>query len=207
MTTQIVVTTDNSILARLARLFGAKWTHIMLRFPVKMLPVIYLPQPKEFADKMEKALKGVDLSYMEYYIIEATMKSGVIKRQWNPDEYIDYVAYELKPEHIADNTDQRILSYAEGNIGKWYAWDKLLLLVPRFFREVLKRSFKFSKFNRHNNFMSLVFTGERAHICSSLVDDSFYMAGVDLVKDSETPWVLPNDIIKSKALKKKEESK
>lgn len=187
---QIVLTTDNSLLSRLARALGATWTHAMLRFP-------------------NEACKRLGCKEQHCLVIEATMRRGVIERAWTPGEYTKWAVYGLRPKYVARNTNQRVLDYARGNVGKWYAFDKLLLVIPRFLRTIVRHSvIKFELlryFRRSENHFSIILMGERAHICSSLVDDCLFAAGIDLVSNYGVPWVLPDDFLDSDLLELVEE--
>jgi len=179
---QIVFTTDNSLLARIARFLGANWTHVVLKF-----------------ETPDECYQG----FNPYSIIEATPRLGVIERPWNEAEYLRWKVYELRSEHIARNTYQRILDYARGNLGKWYAFDRLILVIPRFLRILLSKIFVFRSLSRAQTRWSIILAGERAHFCSSLIDDSFSAAGLDLVKKHSDPWVLPDELAESPCLRAK----
>lgn len=77
----------------------------------------------------------------------------------------------------------QVLSYAQGNIGKPYNY---LWLVKIGWDLIFKHK------------ASILFY--RAHVCSSLVDDAFGYAGIDLVPWSESVVVLPDDLAASPLL-------
>jgi len=180
MEIQIVLTTDNSFFSRLARLLGAEYTHCMLRFPVlwecAWTGVWGMTQSATRPDPI-------------YRIIEATMRRGVIERQWNPERYSNWAVYRLK-EPLADFQYARILGYARGNKGKRYAFEGLALIIPRFFHRYFSR-FTHERWEKFDTQLMFIGTGQ---ICTSLVDDCFCEALIDLVPDIDTPWVLPDDL-------------
>lgn len=209
---EVVVSTDNSFFARLARLFGAKWTHTMLRY---LIPFPYMMM----AGKTYWVGKdGI------YHIIEAGFRHGVVERPWNPPEYSAYAVYRLKDEYF-ETGEQRAdfyehtLDFARGNLGKFYGFARLLLIIPRFLRgavfylaghQTLERAV-----GRAEAFYG---RGERYHICSSLIDDcityGFYQADIrdengiplDLCPNRPDIWVLPDDIAASPVLELRNET-
>lgn len=179
MEIQIVVSTDNTFFARLARRLGARWTHAMLRFCICCLYGF---------DKRLGCLHT-------YKIIEAGFRHGVIERPWNPDEYTAWAVYELTDAFIGTVSND-ILLYARGNIGKRYAFERLPLLIPRFIKKLFTPLI--TKPGPVYGYLSFLGTG---HICTSLVDDCFlHGAGIDLVAFSDVPWVLADDIADSPLL-------
>jgi len=176
MEIQIVLTTDNSFFSRLARLLGAEYTHAMLRF----------------CDLCTKHYAGEHTCHWFYLnIIEAGFR-GVIERAWNPDEYSKYAAYRLAEDFEAWGD---LLEYARKQIGERYAFEKLILLVPRFLHRyivsfLVRRNLAKAKMKGD---LAILFSAD-GQICTSLVDDCFLEVGVDLVPDIDTPWVLPDDI-------------
>lgn len=187
MEVQIVLTTDNTLFARLARWLGAEWTHALLRY--------WYAYPDE--------LKRWGIGEGHFIIIEAGFHHGVIERAWNPDEYSKWRAYRVK-EHIRPSRwrYERILDYARGQIGKRYGFAELLLVIPRFVRRFLAWPYDWQRWPLFMVEGSII--GYPHHICSSLIDDCFLYAGIDLVPDAELPWVLPDDIRDSWALEEVE---
>lgn len=195
MEVQIVLTTDNSLFARIARALGARWTHAMLRFE---MPFKY----PDFALQVEKAL---NIKVNRYHIIEATMRRGVIERPWNPDRYPRWEAYRLADTvPFRDDAYNLSLYYAKQNKGQRYALERLGLLIPQFLRDVIRRLFRPAPRFLLLDAMSGTDTA-RPHICSSLVDAAFMYGGVDLVPDTEMPWVFPDDLARSPLLELVEE--
>lgn len=190
MQIEIVLTTDNSLLARIARALGAEWTHVMLGF-------IQCESHTNFC--------GQSYQWIRYHIIEATMRHGVIERPWNPEEYTRWAVYRLKDKYSVNADYDKILAFARGNKGKFYAFDRLIMMIPNFIRPILDRmivKLTFPKSFMEGWMASRAFWdhGQRRHICSSLVDDCFLYADCDLVPGIDTPWVLPDQIAQSKLL-------
>lgn len=200
---EIVLTTDDSWFSRLARWLGAEWTHAMLRvFDYEQFGTFgNMPLP---ADAIIEGASFIGIGdyflIKTYRIIEATMRHGVAEGPWNPEKYTRWAVYNTKKPLTVVQKDM-ILGYARGNVGKSYAYDKLILLLPRLLRRFLNRLYETHR-KQHIYLLGLssVPLIMRTHICSSLVDDCFAYAGLDLVPDIDTPWVLPDDIASSPLL-------
>lgn len=180
---QIVLSTDNSFLARLARFFGAEYTHAMLRFLVDTgYPCTLAPEYGNL---------------WQHHIIEATMRSGVIERAWHPGEYTKWAAHHLGPEYTELADYEGMLAFARGCIGHRYAFEWLPSIAIQIIRKFLKNLSRKPTIAVAGIPAGLVGTGE---ICSSFVDRLFYAWGFDLVPEQETFLVTPDEIARSPLL-------
>jgi hypothetical protein len=119
------------------------------------------------------------------HVIESSAR-GVHERSW--EEFIsecdEYQLLQLR-EQLPEAYTREIIAYAWGNVGKshpplWLAEVARRLIAQRWFA------------------VPLTYSG---HICSSLVDDAYLYAGVDLIPGQEDILVTPDDLAHSPLLK------
>lgn len=203
---EIVLTADDSWFSRLARWLGAEWTHAMLRFECPgyngcdiCKTQTWLATEMDWVDPTHLAATKLK-PMLQYHVIEATMRHGVIERPWNPEEYKRWAVYRVADWFWANpqqktGSEERVLAYARGNIGKFYAFDRLALVLPKLLRQAIANIVRppTDVASRLDADIAWMLSGERRHICTSLVDDSFLYGDVDLRPDIDTPWLLPDD--------------
>lgn len=121
------------------------------------------------------------------YIIEAGA-FGIKDRRW--EDFIEGVdKYQILRVKggLSPGQAEKILAYATGNIGKPYNYLWLLRIAWSLLCEENIGLFHYP-----------------AHVCSSLVDDCFAYAGIDLVPSTACVLVLPDDLASSPLLEQAE---
>ena len=135
----------------------------------------------------------------EYKIIEAVWQ-GVVERPWRPDSYHSYAIYRLKEDCFV-NVDARAWAYivmcafGRGGLGKRYRYEALPIIARRLLRPICR--FLWPGLPRSVWPEFIIGTGE---VCTSLVDKTFLYGGFDLVPGETSPFVLPDELVRSEKL-------
>jgi len=121
-------------------------------------------------------------------IIEAAA-CGIQERSWE-DFIADAEEFQIfrAKDSLPEATKREIVAYAWGNVGKPYNYGWLLKIAW----ELVRRR------------LVVGILTYPAHICSSLVYDSFLYAGVNLIPGHEGVLVTPDDLANSPLLEKAE---
>ena len=135
----------------------------------------------------------------EYKIIEAVWQ-GVVERPWRPESYHSYAMYRLKEEEFYSELDKErvyawMISFAKGQMGKRYAFEALPIILRRLLTPAL--NFFWAGPIRIAFMEFVIGTGE---VCTSLVDKTFLWAGIDLLPAATSPFVLPDELMRSEKL-------
>ena len=135
----------------------------------------------------------------EYRIIEARW-NGVVEHPWRPESYHSYAIYRLREDCFADGEVRQwayfvMFAFARGSLGKRYRYEALPIILRRLLRPALNSFWRGPKRDDAEGF--ILGTGE---VCTSLVDKDFLWGGFDLVPGEPSPFVLPDELVRSEDL-------
>ena len=111
---------------------------------------------------------------------------GTVYRTWDGfikgvDEYL--LLETIKP--LSKHQRIMLLSFAWGNVGKFYNFPRLLWIALKHLIAGRKTQALYVN----------------SHVCSSFVDACFWHVGIDLTSASDDFWVTPDDLVRSPFLK------